>query len=427
MQTVERQSMEQIVTSELRQFMPRVLMILLCLAFAGIRGAHAEDYTLDTGDSLRITVFGEAAYPIEVTVDDRGSVTLPLLGDVTARNLTPVGLSNSIREAFQEQKLLINPFVQVDIRQYRPFFISGAVANPGSYPYKPGITIRHALAIAGGFQAMQIGNDAPALRIADLRAERANLLIEEYRHIVRLARLRAESRGDADFAADAERPMDIAPQFLDDIVTSEKQQMAERRSAYESDVSHINASLARAKSDAEMLTTAMKERENAAKYQLQQLESARQLQKKGLVTNTNLLTAERTQNSYQVDLAEAGVAQARARQDILNLESELRNKVSGRKMELISQIEQEQLEVAKAQSALRFVSDKLLFVSAYGQHRTFDDLRGSVKIVIYRGSDAQAQAIAANETTPVKAGDVIEVSIVANQQFYGVEPPAPSN
>ena len=58
---------------------------------------------------------------------------------------------------------------------------------------------------------------------------------------------------------------------------------------------------------------------------------------------------------------------------------------------------------------------------------TFDDLRGSVRIVIYRGRDSEAQSIEANESTPVRAGDVIEVSILANQQFYDPNPPSVGN
>lgn len=273
------------------------VIVALVLTMFAASPALAEDYTLDTGDALRIAVFGEPAYPIDVSVDDRGTVSLPLLGDVEARGMTTKDLAQRIRQSFQDQKLLIDPFIQVDVKEYRPFFISGAVSNPGSYPYKPGITIRHALAIAGGFKAMTIDNEAPALRIADLRAERANLLVEEFRYRTKLHRLHAESAGEKSFAVPADRPLDIAPQLLNDIVGSEVQQLEARRAAHTQDLAHLQASLERASKDAELLGTAMKERESAASYQMQQLESARKLQKQGLVTNSNLLTAERAQNS----------------------------------------------------------------------------------------------------------------------------------
>jgi protein involved in polysaccharide export with SLBB domain len=398
-------------------------LLLYLMAHAGL----AADYTLDSGDVLRISIFGEPAYPLETVVDDRGVITLPLLGEIGARNQTPAALSETIRKAFQDQKLLIDPFVQVEVREYRPFFISGAVTQPGSYLYKPGMTVRHALAIAGGFKALSVDNEISALKIAELRAERASLLIEEFRHRTSLARLHAESRDQESFSIPVDRPMEVAPKLLSDIIAAEQDQLTARRAAFQSELAHLQSSLARARQDAKMLATALAEREKAAKLQLQQLESQRQLQKKGLVANTLVLTAERAQNSYQVDLAEAAVSMARTEQEILNLENELRGKQSTRKLDLVAQIEQEQLELAKIQSTLRYLSDKLLFVSDYGQHRTFEELRSSVKITIYRGRAEDGETIAASETTEVRAGDVIDVSILTSQRYYDVGPASPGN
>ena len=395
---------------------------LLCLLIGlAPHPVQAEDYTLDTGDALRISIFGEPSYPLDTTIDDRGAISLPLLGEIDARGLTPAALSDRIRKAFQEQKLLLEPFVQVNVREYRPFFISGAVATPGSYPYKPGITIRHALAIAGGFKPLAMGNELPALKMADLRAERANLLIDEFRLLARLERLRAESKDRDTFAPPREQPLELSPDLLRDIVLAEQQQLQARRAAFRSGIAYLDSSLARAKRDVEMLEVARKERDSAAKFQLQQLETSRQLSKKGLVTNNNLLTAERTQNSYRVDVAEANVNRARAEQEILTVESEIRKKQETRELELITEIEQEQLQVAKTQSALRYVTDKLLYVSTYGQH-TFDDLRGSVRVVIFRGQTGKPESIEANEATAIRAGDVIDVSIRASEKFYDVNP-----
>jgi protein involved in polysaccharide export with SLBB domain len=49
-------------------------------------------------------------------------------------------------------RYLVNPRVLVTIDEYRPFFINGQVAKEGSYPYVPGLTIRKAATIAGGFK-----------------------------------------------------------------------------------------------------------------------------------------------------------------------------------------------------------------------------------------------------------------------------------
>jgi polysaccharide export outer membrane protein len=49
------------------------------------------------------------------------------------------------------QGYLRSPNVAAEIVTYRPFFILGEVRNPGQYPFVAGMTVRTAVAIAGGF------------------------------------------------------------------------------------------------------------------------------------------------------------------------------------------------------------------------------------------------------------------------------------
>ncbi|RRH97757.1 exopolysaccharide biosynthesis protein [Mesorhizobium tamadayense] len=392
------------------------LAVAFVLLTAG--ASRADGYTFDTGDILRVSVIGEQSYPLEVVVDDRGSISLPMLGDIRARGLTTVALSQAIQQAFQQQKLILEPFVKVEIGQYRPFFISGTVAHPGSYPFQPGITVRHALAIAGGFRATAVGNTEPALEIADLRSARANLAIEEYRLKVRLSRLQAESRQDKSFVAPPDPPVEFGGQLIAGIIASEQAQLDARLAAYRDDISYLETSLDRAKKEAAMVAATRDEREKTANIQLQELQSARSLREKGLITNSNVMSAERAHTSYRAELAQTEFQQEQAQQAMLNAESELRKKHQSRDMDLIAQIQDTQVELGKTQSQIRYVADKLLFIFTYGEQRTLDDLQGSVKISIFRREQKIAHDIVADENTEVRAGDVIEVSVVANKGFY---------
>ncbi|MDX8519158.1 polysaccharide biosynthesis/export family protein [Mesorhizobium dulcispinae] len=409
----------------------RMLAVIGSLAVAFVLltagASRADGYTFDTGDILRISVIGEASYPLEVVVDDRGSISLPMLGDIKARGLTSVALSQAIQQAFQQQKLILEPFVKVEIGQYRPFFISGTVAHPGSYPFQPGITVRHALAIAGGFRATAVGNTEPALEIADLRSTRANLAIEEYRLKVRLARLQAESRQEKSFVAPPDPPVEFGGSLIADIIATEQAQLNARLAAYRDDISFLEASLERAKKEAKMVAASRDEREKTANLQLEELQSARSLREKGLITNTNVITAERAQTSYRADLAQTELQQEQVRQEMLNSESELRKKQQSHEMELIAQTQDTQVELGKIQSQIRYVADKLLFIFTYGEQRTFDDLQGAVKISIFRRDQKIAHDIVADQNTEVRAGDVIEVSVVANKGFYAPDSGASPN
>lgn len=107
-------------------------------------------YLLDTGDRLRVFVYGQPNLSRVYTVDHAGIITVPLIGSVKARGLTTADLEGSIRSQLGAEYVR-NPHVTVDIQQNRPFFILGEVRNAGQYPYVSGMTVETAVAIAGGY------------------------------------------------------------------------------------------------------------------------------------------------------------------------------------------------------------------------------------------------------------------------------------
>jgi polysaccharide biosynthesis/export protein len=107
-------------------------------------------YTLDSGDRLRIVVFGQEGLTNSYAVDASGHIAMPLIGSVSARGLTTDELSRRIADKLR-QGFIREPHVAVEIEAYRPFFILGEVAYPGQYPYVANMTVETAVAIAGGF------------------------------------------------------------------------------------------------------------------------------------------------------------------------------------------------------------------------------------------------------------------------------------
>jgi polysaccharide export outer membrane protein len=107
-------------------------------------------YTLDSGDKLRIVVFGQDALSNTYQVDANGQIAMPLIGTVAARGLTTTQLSHAIAGRLS-QNYIRDPSVAVEVETHRPFFILGEVTYPGQYPYVANITVEKAVAIAGGF------------------------------------------------------------------------------------------------------------------------------------------------------------------------------------------------------------------------------------------------------------------------------------
>ena len=75
---------------------------------------------------------------------------MPLLGQVDANNKTITELQADITVAL-DRDFIINPRISIEVVNFRPFFILGQVNNPGSYPYIEGMSVRMAVALAGGY------------------------------------------------------------------------------------------------------------------------------------------------------------------------------------------------------------------------------------------------------------------------------------
>jgi len=104
---------------------------------------------LQPGDKIRVTVFGEDKLSGEYEIDQSGQISLPLAGTVQALGLTQSELEHALAKKFQSQYLK-NPKVTVTIATLRPFYVMGEVTRPGEYPYKSGLNVLTAMAVAGG-------------------------------------------------------------------------------------------------------------------------------------------------------------------------------------------------------------------------------------------------------------------------------------
>ena len=131
---------------------------------------HNTGYKLGVGDQIRIITFGEDQLTGNFRVDDRGNISLPLLGDVHAEGLTPEQVGTLVSNELKQRKLLQDPSVAVEVAAYRPVFVLGEVAKPGQYAYQPGMTMLTTVAIAGGFTYRGVQDYASVVRTTDHEA-----------------------------------------------------------------------------------------------------------------------------------------------------------------------------------------------------------------------------------------------------------------
>ena len=108
-------------------------------------------YKIAPMDKLEVKVFKAQDMSGEYEVDLAGHISMPLVGEVVAANLTTAQLDERLT-ALLGQKYLENPDVAVSIKSSsgRVITVDGAVREPGAYPVLRPITLLQAVAMAKG-------------------------------------------------------------------------------------------------------------------------------------------------------------------------------------------------------------------------------------------------------------------------------------
>jgi protein involved in polysaccharide export with SLBB domain len=127
-----------------------------CTSLAQVTGVDQQQILaesvmprLQAGEKIRVNVYGESSLSGDYQIDPSGYVSLPLAGNIKAAGLNQNELAQALETSLRSQYLK-NPKVTVSVAEFRPFYIVGEIATPGSYPYTSGLNVLSAIAIAGG-------------------------------------------------------------------------------------------------------------------------------------------------------------------------------------------------------------------------------------------------------------------------------------
>lgn len=112
---------------------------------------YAVASQLQTGDELKVIVFGEDALSGIYEISPQGTVSMPLIGAIPAAGRTRADVEHEITHAYASGKFLQEPKITVSVVSFRPFYIFGEVGTPGKYAYTSGLDVLTAVATAGGF------------------------------------------------------------------------------------------------------------------------------------------------------------------------------------------------------------------------------------------------------------------------------------
>ena len=124
-----------------------------------------SDYRIAPMDTVSVKVFKSPDLTGDYQVDLTGHISMPLVGEVEAANMTTAQLDNRLTQVLG-QKYFQNPDVSVGIKasSRRSVTVDGAVKQAGTFPLAGPTSLMQAVALAGG-----TSEDANARRVAVFR------------------------------------------------------------------------------------------------------------------------------------------------------------------------------------------------------------------------------------------------------------------
>lgn len=160
--------------SKLMQALFVMLCLVACSSGKQVQMPPAADavvlseYLIGVGDDLQINVWRNPELSLAVPVRPDGKISMPLIGDIMAADLSATQLSENIVKSLssyvkspQVTVIVANPSSSDFQRRVR---ITGAVRSPQSIPYREGMTVLDLVLLAGGPNEFASANKAKLYR-----------------------------------------------------------------------------------------------------------------------------------------------------------------------------------------------------------------------------------------------------------------------
>ncbi|WP_168769102.1 polysaccharide biosynthesis/export family protein [Yoonia maricola] len=377
----------------------------------GTTASAQDNYPIGPGDVLEVSFLSNPSFDRRVQVGIDGRVFLPLIGELNVRdqNINDLRLrvadlmaGSVYRERTDGEFILVSvdaDEVILEVAEYRPVFVDGAVNSPGQQSFLVGMTARQSIAAARGLTTeVQITpsqsevRNHPRVLMADLVGVLAEMSV--YEAIL-------AGTGEIDFS-EIER-LNAPQELINNATELARSQLATSGDILEEELSFLDNSVLEAEARIiaalrhEETVTGIVETEEAEVTRIEGL-VARRLASSELLTQTRRLYLQAIDRLGNVQ-ADRLQAEADRRQLVLERNQALRE----RALEIQARLQ----ELSQQASQLRVRIE----LSSVGPVTLDADQSASAtpSITIFRQIAGQAQEIEALPETPLFPGDVVNV------------------
>jgi len=377
---------------------------LVLLLSAALTPARA-DYIAQRGDTLNLTVLSLPALNSRMVVDSKGNVSVPLIGEVKAAEVPLSELTQSLKTMFAERNIIDNPNVIIAVLEYAPIYVDGDVARPGEYKFRPEMTVRSAIAQAGGIDPTGGGiRTITAPQVSDARSELASAAIELAKQTARTARFKAELAGAETFdAAAVEASVGVDAAVFKEMVGIEVKQMETSRRTRSHQKEHLTQLL----DAAQQQVTALERAEEQLKLDLEQTDKqvkvVEDLMNQGVAPRLRLEEVTRGLVQARAQAAEAAVRVAAARKEGADRKREIDAFNDDRQAKTLEALNEAVSEASKARSRMTAAQERL---AARGDSQ---DNASQLQITVRRIVGGTPKKLALTLDSSLVSGDNIDV------------------
>ncbi|MCJ2038560.1 polysaccharide biosynthesis/export family protein [Methylobacterium sp. J-059] len=405
-------------------------MSALGLAAAIVSGgltvcAHAE-YLIQPGDTVEIAVAGLPDLKQRSVVNPDGAVAVPMtrpvkvagLGLSAAQTLIKDQLS---RKLYQQRMsdgrdsiTAIGPdMVMVTIAEYRPVYVNGDVTKPGEQVFRPGMTVRQAVALAGGYEIMRFRMNNPFLESADLRNDYQVLWMQYVKLQAKIWRLKNQNAPrdkEQDAALDAQTQAPLPKAVLESLRANARTQLAVANERFIAESAFLTGAVKTADDQIAMLRARQVKDDENVQVDTADYNKLKEFSERGNLPMTRLSEARRlflfsATQSLQTGVQLVNTIRERddARRKVARLDETSRS-------EILAQTEQATVELGEVRSKLQSVSEKITYTGVIrSQLSRGGGATPAIRIVHAAANGGGTEA--ASEDTPVAPGDTVDVAL----------------
>jgi polysaccharide export outer membrane protein len=381
----------------------------------------SADYRLQPGDSLAMVVVGlpDLAHTAEVNLD--GDVVFPVLGTLRVGGRTLSEVQEEVsrrltsRTAFSLENdglrtIFLDPTqVTISIASYQPVYVRGDVTKPGEQPFRPGLSVRQAIAVAGGYDILRFRTGNPFADAAELRGEYDELWIEFANTQLRVRRLEAELAGKHELGDHAVIGAPVSTGLLRQIVETEQEQLRLRLQDRENESRHLALAVGISEETAAILSEQQNKEKADMDADTEDLKRVQELFEKGTLAVTRVTEARQALLASSVRYLDTTAELSIARRTLEDAKREADEAESDRRLELLADLQEAKVTLETVRSKLRATSEQLLYIGTDRSQLT-QGLAGEPNIMIFtRGKGEQGRR--AQENDILAPGDLVEVTL----------------